>query len=137
MHTRTRVLIVAGVVLLGAVAGCAQQSPAQTQADVNQAAAQGARDVATVRDQSDQRVRDAQRDLTSKEDEVTRAAATGDRRLTVAESEATHGVAIQRCAFQTGDARTACQDRADEALSAAKASVEASKSGGLAPGQER
>jgi hypothetical protein len=134
MKTLTPAVLLTGVFTLLAAVGCAQQSPAETQADVNKAAAQGARDVATVRDESDQRVRDAQRDLTHKEDEVTRATASGDRRLTVAESEAAHGVALERCDFQTGDARTACKNQADDALSAAKASVEASKTGGLPRG---
>jgi hypothetical protein len=120
-------------ILLGA-AGCAQQSPAQTQVDVNRAATQGAKDVAAARQQADSRVEDAQRDLTRKEDEVTRAAAAGDRSLTIAQSEAAHRVALQRCDFQTGDARTICKNQADEALSAAKASVEASKSGGTPQG---
>jgi hypothetical protein len=127
MNALTQSMLVACSVSLLAAAGCAQQTPAQTQADVNQAAAQGAKDVTTARNEANDRVQDAQRDLTSKEDEVRRAAAAGDRDLTIAESEANHRVAVQRCDFQTGDARTACQARADDALSAAKASVEASK----------
>jgi hypothetical protein len=120
------VLIACSVTLL-ATAGCAQQLPANTQADVSQAAAQGARDVATVRNEVEHRVQDAQRDLTAKEEEVRRAAAAGDRKLTVAQAEATHDVAIRRCEFQTGEARTACRNQADDALSALKASVQASK----------
>jgi hypothetical protein len=127
MNALTQSMLIACSCILLAAEGCAQQSPAQTQANVNQAAAEGARDVATARSEANSRVEDAQRDLTSKEDEVRHAAADGDRKLTIAQSEATHRVDLRRCDFQTGDARTACQTRADDALSAAKASVEASK----------
>jgi len=120
-------------ILLGA-AGCARQTPAQTQADVNRAAAEGAKDVAAARQEADSRVEDAQRELTRNEAEVTRAAAVGDRSLTIAQSEATHRVALRRCDFQAGDARTVCKNQADEVLSAAKASVEASKSDGMPRG---
>jgi F0F1-type ATP synthase membrane subunit b/b' len=117
-----------------AAAGCAQQSPAQTQADVDKAAAQGAHDVATARHEAEQKVEEAQRDLTRKEDDVVRAAAAGDRKLTVAEAEARYQVALQRCDFQTGDARSTCRERADAAMSGAKASVEASKAGAVPQG---
>jgi hypothetical protein len=134
MNALTQSMLVACSVTLLTAAGCAQQSPAQAQAGVDQAAAEGARDMATVRNDANNRVEDAQRDLTRKEDDVRRAAADGDRRLTIAESEATHRVALEHCGFQTGDARAACQTRADDALSAAKASVEASKTADLPRG---
>jgi hypothetical protein len=79
MHTLTRPLILLCSPTLLAAVGCVQQTPAQTQADIDQAAARGARDAVTAREESDRRIDDAQRGPPRKEEDVSHAPAASDR----------------------------------------------------------
>jgi hypothetical protein len=79
MHTLTRPLILLCSLTLLAAVGCVQQSPAQTQADIDQAAARGARDAVTAREESDHRIDDAQRGPPRKEEDVSHAPTASDR----------------------------------------------------------
>lgn len=79
MHRLTNPLILlCSLTLLGAV-GCVQQTPAQTQAEIDQAAARGARDAVAAREESDRRIDDAQRGPPRREEDVSHAPAAGDR----------------------------------------------------------
>lgn len=65
MRTLTRPLLLACTFTLLAVAGCVQQTPAQTQADIDQAASRAARDVEASRGESDRRIEEHQRGQTN------------------------------------------------------------------------
>ncbi len=107
---RVRLLTaLATAALLVGIAGCAKQSPAQTQADVSKAEDVGAESVAA-----------AERDATS-------TMVNAGKDVAVAKAEAAHKVAIARCEGSSGDVRKACLAQADADLATAKANADATK----------
>lgn len=110
-------MIAALAVSVIALSACnRQETPAQTQRDVASAQMKGAEKV-------DDAIKDANKTDAQASKEVQNANA--DVELTKANAD--YKVAVAQCEAQTGPARDACNSKAQAALDAEKARIEASK----------
>lgn len=119
--------VFAVLAVLFAVAGCAKETPAETQADVATAQAEGAQSVAEAKTDASDTMADVREDVTKTQTEAAHDAAGATLKVTEAQAEAAHKVAIERCESMTGDARSTCKTQADTELEAALARAKADK----------
>ena len=125
-HLRPTVAF-AVLAVLFAVAGCAKETPAETQADVATAQAEGDKAVAEAKADASTTMENAREDVTKTEAEAAHDAAGAALKVTEAEAEATHKVSIERCESMAGDAKANCKKQADTELEAALARAKADK----------
>lgn len=105
--------------------GCNRsESPAETQADVSRAKADGIEDVAKEQQDAAETTMEAQRDVNKAAIELEHESVEGRRAVALAEAEAAHKVSIEKCEAMTGGARSDCKKQADADLAAAKAVAE-------------
>lgn len=113
--------------MLLAVGGCAKETPAETQADVATAQAEGAKSVAEAKTDASDTMADVREDVTKTQTEAAHDAAGAALKVTEAQAEAAHKVSIERCESMSGDARALCKKQADTELEAALARARADK----------
>lgn len=120
----TFAVLSACVMGLGFTACGNRETPAKTEADVSQAQAVGAKEVAKESLKAEEKTTEAHRDVLDANAEMAHESAVGNRAVDLAKAEAAHKVSIERCEGLTGDARTGCKKQADADLYQAKLEAE-------------
>jgi hypothetical protein len=124
-------MILVATLAAGALSGCNKtEKPAETQADVNAAASEGAEDVsAAYADRNDvaregiSDVDSAMSDAGTTAHEASQDIAKADENIEATRARAEYDVSIERCDAKTGADRDACKSAAQAVLDAAQARI--------------
>lgn len=125
-------LILVATLAAGTLSGCNKaEKPAETQADVNAAAVEGADDVSSAyADRNDVAregiadVNTAMSDAGTTANEARQDIAKADENVELTRARAAYDVSIERCEAKVGADQDACKSAAQAVLDAAQASIE-------------
>jgi hypothetical protein len=119
---KTPLKLVLGLLILASAAGCNKpQSMAQTQQDVDKAAAEANKDVAESRRDADKNLEKANEKVDSMAMDADHARSEGNEDVAITAAKGAHKVAIEKCESLAGDAQSACKKKADAELDVSKA----------------
>jgi hypothetical protein len=125
---KTRFLMAFTAIAIFSLAGCNKaESPAKVDSDVSKAAAAAAqKDVKAEEKQADADAA-ANKDLAAAADKADTQSTDAAAEAAVTHAEGVNKVALEQCEALSGDAQSACKDKANAALDMAKANAKAMK----------
>src|SRR5262245_46288783 len=123
-----RMLMSAALLCLFALTGCHRtETASKTDKDVAEAQNDATKHVAEARKDAKEERQEASNDVRDEEQEAAGEDADARYKVAVAKAEGEHKVALEQCDAINGSERSACKDKADNALDEAKAQAQSER----------